>query len=117
MGLLGIAIILKLLMVFSLIVASGEALTLILVFIVPLSTAYFMYEIARYNGPVYRICWILTLTGFFQTLSRASGTDILINALFAGAVVVLSFYLDSKMFPNFSPGKLKKDSNGEYILN
>jgi hypothetical protein len=59
----------------------------------------------------------MTIVGFMRTIGQSEdSTDILINLVFAGAIAGLSFYLDSKMFPNFSPMKLKKDSNGEYIL-
>jgi hypothetical protein len=59
----------------------------------------------------------MTIVGFMQTIVKSEGgTDILINLVFASAIAGLSFYLDSKMFPDFSPKNLKKDSNGEYIL-
>ncbi|WP_276974125.1 hypothetical protein [Flavobacterium filum] len=117
LGLLGLSILFKLLTVFSLTIQTGQIWTLLLVLIVPLLAGYFMYEIARYNGPIYRFCGMLTIAGFLQTIGKAeNGTDITINLIFAGAVAGLSFYLDSKMFPNYSPKNLKKDSNGEYIL-
>ena len=116
-GLLFLSILFKLIMVASVTLQTGQLWTLLLVLIVPLFAGYFMYEIARYNGPIYRLCGMLTLAGFFQTISKAeNGTDILINIIFAGAVAGLSFYLDSKMFPDYSPSNLKKDKNGEYIL-
>jgi hypothetical protein len=117
LGLLVLAILLRILLVFSLTIQTGQLWTLLLVFIVPLFAAYFAYEIARYNGPIYRFCGIMTIAGFLQTIGKSEGgTDILINLVFAGAIAGLSFYLDSKMFPNFSPKNLKKDSNGEYVL-
>ncbi|MCI1265054.1 MAG: hypothetical protein LKG19_00670 [Saprospiraceae bacterium] len=117
LGLLGLSILFKLLTVFSLTIRTGQLWTLLLVLVVPLFAGYFMYEIARYNGPIYRFCGILTVVGFLQAIGKAeNGTDILINVILAGAVAGLSFYLDSKMFPDYSPKNLKKDSNGEYIL-
>jgi hypothetical protein len=118
LGLLGLVILLRILLVFSLTIQTGQLWTLLLVFIVPLFAAYFAYEIARYNAPVYRFCGFMTILGFMQTIgkSEVGGTDILINLVFAGAIAGLSFYLDSKMFPDYSPKNLKKDSNGEYIL-
>jgi hypothetical protein len=117
LGLLGLSILFKLLIVFSLTIQTGKLWTLFLVLIVPLFTGYFMYEIARYNGPIYRFCGILTIAGFMQTIGNAeNGMDILINLIFAGAVAVLSFYLDSKMFPDYSPKNLQKDQKGDYIL-
>lgn len=117
LGLLGLSILFKLLAVFSLTIHTEQLWTLLLVLIVPLFSGYFMYEIARYNGPIYRICGWLTIAGFFQTIGKIdNGTDVLINVIFAGAVAGLSFYLDSKMFPNYSPKNLMEDGNGEYIL-
>ncbi len=118
LGLLGLAILLRILLVFSLTIQTGQLWTLLLVFIVPLFAAYFAYEIARYNAPIYRFCGLMTIVGFMQTIGKSEGgSDILINLVFAGAIAGLSFYLDSKMFPAYSPKNLKKDSNGEYILN
>jgi len=117
LGLLGLVILLRILLVFSLTIQTGQLWTLLLVFIVPLFAAYFAYEIARYNASIYRFCGIMTIVGFMQTIGKSEGgTDILINLVFAGAIAGLSFYLDSKMFPDYSPKNLKKDGNGEYIL-
>ncbi|MBK9543166.1 MAG: hypothetical protein IPO49_12815 [Bacteroidetes bacterium] len=116
-GLLGLSIVFKLLTILNLTVQTGQLWTLVLVFIVPLFAAYFMYEIARYNAPIYRFCGWLTIAGFLQTVGKMEmGTDILLNIIFASAVAGLSFYLDSKLFPEYSPKNLKKDSNGDYIL-
>ena len=118
LGLLGLSILFKLLTVFSLTIQSGQLWTLLLVLIVPLFAGFFMYEIARYNAAIYRFCGMLTIVGFLQTIGKAeNGTDILINIIFAIAVAGLSFYLDSKMFPDYSPKNLQMDSNGEYKFN
>jgi predicted neutral ceramidase superfamily lipid hydrolase len=118
LGLLCLVIISRLILVFNLTIETGQPLMLLLAFIVPLFSAYFAYEIARYNAPVYRICGIMTIVGFIQTVGKLEGgTDILISLIFTSLIAGLSFYLDSKMFPDFSPKNLKKDDNGEYILN
>lgn len=91
---------------------------LLLVLVVPLFTAYFMYEIARYDRPSYRFCGFLTIIGFLRTIGHLdNGRDILIDLLFVGIVAGLSFYLESQMLPDYSPKYLMKDSNGEYIFN
>jgi hypothetical protein len=116
--LLGLSIFSKVLTILSLTIQTGQLLALLLVFIVPIFTVYFLYEIARYNGQIYRFCGLLAIANFFQTIGKVENiTDIFIHIVFTGAVVGLSFYLDSKMFPDYSPNNLKKDSNGEYILN
>jgi hypothetical protein len=118
LGLLGLVVLSRILLVFSLTIQTGQLWTLLLLFIAPLFAAYFAYEISKYSGPIYRLCGIMTIVGFMQTISKSEGgTDILINLVFAGAIAGLSFYLDSKMFPHYSPKKLKTDSNGEYVLN
>lgn len=118
LGLLGLAVMFKLLAVFSLTIQTSQLWVLLLVLIVPFWTCYFIYEVSRYNAPIYRFCGLLTIVGFFQSIGNSeSSEDILINLFFTVAVVGLSLYLDSKMFPNYSPKNLKKDSNGEYILN
>ena len=118
LGLLCLVIISRLILVFNLTIETGQPLMLLLAFIVPLFSAYFAYEIARYNAPIYRICGIMTIVGFIQSVGKLDGRiDILISLIFTSLIAGLSFYLDSKMFPDFSPKNLKKDENGEYILN
>jgi glucan phosphoethanolaminetransferase (alkaline phosphatase superfamily) len=115
--LLAIVIVLRILSVFSLTIQTGQLWTLLLVLFVPIFAAYFAYEIARYNAPVYRFCGIMMILGFFQTMGNADdGTSIRINLALTIAIVSLAFYLDSKLFPHYSPRNLKQDSNGEYIL-
>ncbi|MES2381805.1 MAG: hypothetical protein V4538_12235 [Bacteroidota bacterium] len=117
LGLLGLSIVLRILLVFNLTIQTGQAWTLLLVFIVPFFAAYFAYEVARYNAPIYRFCGIMTIVGFAQSMSKSDGgPDMMINLVLASTIAGLSFYLDNKMFPNYTPQKLKKDSNGEYIL-
>jgi len=117
LGLLAVSIIFKLLIVFNLTIQTGEPWMYLLILIVPLFSGYFMYEIARYNGPIYRMCGLLTIAGFLQTIGKSdNSTDVLISIVFAGSVAGLSFYLDSKMFPDYSPKNLVKDTDGEYVL-
>lgn len=116
-GVLGLSIVIKLFMVISLALSSGKLWALVLVLIVPVFSGYFMYEIARYNGPIYRFCGWMAIAGFLQTVRDMSGVeDVLINAAFTGAGAGLAFFLDNKLFPDYSPRKLKKDSAGEYVL-
>lgn len=118
LGLLGLAIVSRILLVVNLTMQSGQAWALLLVFIVPALAAYFAYEIARYNAPLYRVCGIMTLVGFAQSMSKSDGgPELMVNLILASTIAGLCFYLDNKMFPHYTPQKLKKDSNGEYILN
>jgi len=117
LGLLAFMVIVKILILFSLKADNGKAYVLLLILIVPLFTIYFMYDIAKYRGPVYRFCGFLTIIGYIQTInSHLTGTDLVINTLFAGIIAGLCFYLERKMFPSYKPRKLKTDSKGEYIM-
>jgi len=118
LGAIGVVILLKIITIFSLSLASGQMWALLFIFIVPLMNIYFFYEIARYNGQVYRICGMLTIAGFLQSISKLeTGFDFLLTFIFTAVITGLSFYLDAKMFPNYKPTNLKKDNNGEYIIN
>jgi len=117
LGLMGISILFKVWIVTTLTLATMQPWMMLLVLIVPLLTAYFMHEIYQYSGPIYRVCGILVIAGFLQTIGDAgSGIDIVINLVFAGSVAGLCFYLDSNLFPDYSPKNLSKDSNGDYIF-
>ena len=118
LGILALSIVFKFLTVFNLAMSFGQPLLLLLIFVVPLFTAYFIYEIRRYSAFAYRACGLLAIAGFLQSIRNTSdAADVLINLVFAGSVCFLSFYLDKKLFPKYSPGKLQKDANGEFILN
>ena len=117
LGLIGLTILFKLLAVFSLSLSEGQLWALLFIFIVPILNIYFFYEIARYNAPIYRFCGLLTIASFLQTLGKTeNGVDILISLALCAGIAGLSFYLDSKMFPDYSPKNLKKDNKGEYII-
>jgi len=115
--LLGLAILSRIIYVLGMTVQTGQPLILLLVFIVPIFTAYFAYEIARYNGQIYRICGIMAIVGFLQSFKVSEGiVEFAINLFFAAAVAGLSFYLESNMFPHYGNKNLIKDTNGDYIL-
>jgi hypothetical protein len=118
LGLLSLSALFKIIMIFTMTLYAGQPLLLLLVFIVPLLNIYFMYEIARYQAYAYRICGLLTIVGFLNSLNGTNIdiTNVVINLVIAGSVAGLSFYLDSHLFPAYSPRSLEKDSNGEYIL-
>ena len=115
--LLGLTVIMKLLSVFALTMETGEPLTKLLVLIVPLLNIYFMYEVAHYRAPAYRLIVILAIVGIFSTISRGGDIyDIVVSAVVGGAIAFLAYYLDKNMFPNFRPRKMETDSNGDFVL-
>jgi hypothetical protein len=116
-GLIGLTILFKLFMIFSLTIQSGELWILLIALFVPLLAGYIIYGISNYDKPIYRFCGIMIGLGFLQNMRKLDNTsDILINIIFTVAIVGLSFYLDSVMFPDYNPKGLIKDSNGDYIL-
>ena len=118
LGILALSIVFKFLTVFSLTLQAGQPLLLLLIFVVPLFTLYFIYLIKNYNAFAYRACGFLAIAGLLQAVQKTDNAfDLILNIIFAGSICFLAFYLDKNLFPKYSPGKLKKDSNGEYILN
>lgn len=119
LALLALSVIFKLLAVFTISMDLGEPWFLIMLLFAPLINLYFIYEIARYNAPVYRFCGLLIIVGAMQSIGKTKeldATSIIITIAFAAAIAGLSFYLDNNMFPNYRPNNLQKDSNGEYVL-
>jgi hypothetical protein len=117
LGLLGLSVMFKFLYVMSLITSTGSPALLLLILVLPLINLYFIYEVSRYNASIYRLCGFLTIAGFLRPLGSGSEpTDIAINLVFTVAICGVAFYIDSNMFPDYSPRNLKKDENGEYIL-
>lgn len=111
--LIGLTILIKVLNVLNLSL-EGQVWVLLFIFIVPLLNIYFFYEIARYNAHIYRFCGILTIASFLQTVSKEA--SFLVSFVLSASIVGLAFFLDAKLFPNYSPNNLKKDNNGEFIL-
>jgi hypothetical protein len=117
LGLIAVTIIFKMLAVASIFSGNSEWLGLLFILIVPILNFYFFYAISNYEAVAYRLCGILTATSLLQSIDKLEGTaNILISLALAGAITGLCYYLDDKLFPNYHPRKMEKDSNGEYIL-
>jgi len=117
LGLLVFTILLKVL--FGIILVTQLSIyALPAILILPLVNVYFAFEVSRYTGYIYRILGLLTIAGMMQTVSRHEGDIILLLIdLGIGATIAgLSFYLGSKMFPNFGFFGVKKDEEGNPIL-
>lgn len=90
---------------------------LAMIYLFPLLNIYFFYEIMRFNATSYRFLGLISVVGFLQSIQDGAFLlDVVISGVLAAPVVILAFYLDNKLFPNFKPTKLQKDKNGEYIL-
>jgi len=121
LGFIVIFVIFKILSTFFLIEQTREIWIILLPLIILfLCAGYFMYEIARYYGPIYRVCGIITFVTLFpsirNTIDAGSDVEWIVNVILSIAIVFLSFYLEKKMFPNYRLRNLKKDDDGEYIL-
>ena len=123
LGLIGFFGLFKIFHAFNLIEETEDIWFFLLASIIILLFAgYFMYGIAKYEGATYRICGFFTILIFLQSSfwqhiwNLENVIEILINVFVSVAIIFLSFYLDKKIFPNYSYRKMKKDNNGEYIL-
>ena len=116
-GLLAIILLFRLIGGFSL-VAGGEMLGFVVSLVGILLPALFIYGFINYMAPMYKFCGFLTVLGIVQLLARGNFDGlVMIDLIILVSIATLSFYLGGKMFPNFSPTKLRKDESGGYLLN
>jgi len=115
-GLIGITVLFKIFIIVNLALVVNQVWYLLLAFLVPIFNIYFLYEIAKYNGSIYRILGIWVIGFSLQSINKVEGTNLIVNLILCILIAGLAFYLDRNMFPNYSPNNFKKDSNGEYIL-
>ncbi|RPI67770.1 MAG: hypothetical protein EHM47_15315 [Ignavibacteriales bacterium] len=79
---------------------------------------YFIIEVAKFKGYIYNLITFLVIIGIIGDLTRISEfgkwdiIGIIVSLAFAG----LTFFLSKKMFPNYGFFQLKKDNNGDYLL-
>lgn len=90
----------------------------VLILVAPLLNVLFFYEIYKYSASIYRLCGLMTIISLVNMITKPSDNmDINIaSALLGIAVIVLCFYLDRNLFPNFSPYNMRKDNNGDYLV-
>ncbi len=117
LGLLGISFVNKLLYIFMYSMQTGQTWALLLIFIFPLINIAFFFGIKRFEPSMYRSLGIIAIVGLLNSFKSSTNIiEVLINLALCCSIAGLAFYLDKNMLPNFSPQKLKKDMNGEYIL-
>ncbi|RYY54388.1 MAG: hypothetical protein EOO05_20310 [Chitinophagaceae bacterium] len=116
-GLLAITLLFRLIAA-STLMAEGEMLGLVASLVGILLPALFIYGFINYMGAMYKFCGFMTVLAIVQVLARGNfDVLVMIDLVILALMAFLSFYLAGKMFPNFSPAKLKKDENGGYLLN
>lgn len=115
LGLLGLSIFLKLIMVLNLAVETGELWTLILMLFVPIINIFLIFGVARYQIPIYRLCGFFSILSLMQTISHSANFwDTVFVLIFASLIAGIAFYLYSKLSPNYGPDSIEKDDTGEY---
>jgi spore maturation protein SpmA len=117
--LMGITIILKVWTGIMFIIQTGKLFGLIFILFLPILNLLFFYSIKRYEASSYKLLGILMITGFFQSLTstnKLEPIDIFISFILMSFISGLSFFLSAKLFPNYSIKRMRKDENGDYIL-
>jgi hypothetical protein len=115
---LAISVILRLLGFVSVALNEHNTYSLFLLILIPLIPFYFIREIYRYNAGIYPVCGLLYIATSINAITEPkSGIDAIINLVFVLIIGGLTFFLYKKLFPKYSPRKLKKNTSGDYILN
>jgi hypothetical protein len=83
--------------------------------LVPLVFSYFTF---RFHGGVYRLLGLWCLYDLFESilLTEMSTVTVALKLLILFSIVVLSFLIARKAFPNLKLLGPKQDSNGNYFL-
>jgi hypothetical protein len=102
--------------------AAPNMIKMILISVAPILYVWAAFPISRYEGSVYRSCGGLTIAtnlsqlGNTQLMNFSDTVTVIIDVILIVLIVFLCFYLDAKLFPNYSPSSLKTDREGDYIL-
>ena len=115
--LVGLTIGFKLLAAANLIFTMRSSAALLFLFLLPAVNVYFLVQLWRYDAAVYRVCGLFAIMGLTRILNgmaKEANWLILVDVGLIVAIAGLAFYLDSKLFPHYSPRNLKPDSNGDY---
>ncbi len=92
---------------------------LISIFVIPLFSIFLFYQVYRYNVVIYKPMGIFAILLILSSSNFAVNSNWLgtiVSLLLGGGITFLSFYLSNKLIPGYKPRKLKRDANGEYIL-
>ncbi len=100
------------------ILLSVSPYAILIVLIVPLLNIWFATEVWKMRGYIYRILGLFAIYGIFESAEGffKQGAWILLDVALLGVIAILSFYMGSKLFPNYGFFGPKKDSNGKYVL-
>jgi hypothetical protein len=98
------------------IMLNNTGLGLIMILIVPILNILFAIEVKRTRGPIYRALGALAIVGILKSFQHIedSGNWILIDVGLLAIISGLSFYIGSKMFPNYGFMGPKKDNSGNW---
>jgi hypothetical protein len=103
--------------------------TIVVGFIVILIYIYCIFQVSKFRGYIYSELFIIAILGAFNSLLKINSSGetfelniwTILNISVVLVFVGLAFYLSKKMFPNYGlwrlkKDKLKKDKNGDYLL-
>jgi hypothetical protein len=93
-------------------------------FVVLLIYSYCVFQVSKFRGYIYTELCAWVVLGVFSSLLKITslngifefGIWDIINISSVLAFIGLALYLSKKMFPNYGLWKLKKDNNGDYLL-
>ena len=93
-------------------------LGLIMILIVPILNIAFALEVKKTRGYIYRVLGMIAIAGIFKSLGQIgeTGVWVLIDIVLLGMISGISFYIGSKMFPNYGFMGPKKDASGKWKL-
>ncbi len=115
--LIGITILFKVMFGFAFALALQSKVALITVLIFPALNIFFFVQVYRYEAAIYRLCGIFALIGLTRSFTNkidAPDWTMAVDVIIALSMVALCFFLDSKLFPNFTPNNMKPDKNGDF---
>lgn len=91
---------------------------IVISFIVLLIYIALIYFVSKFKGFIYRILTWLVIISLINDLTRIPELEIwnMIGIILVLAFGGVSLYLNKKMFPNYGMFGLKKDKDGDYLL-
>ena len=121
LALIGLTILSKVILGFSIMLATHEAVALLFVFVMPIINVWFFIEVARYNAPSYQAIGIFTFISLMQAFQQNQNHNIPgiyspVNIVVTLLIGFLAFFLSGKLFPKFKSINMQKDEHGEYVV-
>lgn len=78
--------------------------------------AYLIYAVSKYQAVVYQVCILIPLLSFSESVDKFNGVALLVESLISITLIFVAWYTKISLFPNYSINKMKKDENGDFIM-